>query len=288
MPPPPDARRHRRPVGSRRRRLVVRLVAVLAVAAIAACSTIEAFTDLSGALRSEGFTDVEATVGGGDPVVLVVKAGAPSGTETDEALDDATEIVWTTFPRRFDVLQLTVDGEGRRRDYAEIEEELGARPARLDETDLTDEVTRLSVGLVIGLVASVLLVALVIGVVILVVTRRRRRRGVVGGPPPTGLTAWAPPVGAPGVPPGGPPPGWAPPTGPPTLPPSQWAPPPGPPHPGTPLPLPGGAVAPPTPPAPAAPLTADERAEAKRDARRVGRLPRGPRPPADHVPPGWG
>ena len=56
---------------------------------------------------------------------------------TDEALDEATEIVWTTFPRRFDVLQLTVDGEGRRLDYAEIEADLGrpARPPRRDRPD---------------------------------------------------------------------------------------------------------------------------------------------------------
>jgi hypothetical protein len=267
------------------------------MAAIVGCSTIEAFTDLTGALRAEGFSDVEATVGGdGSPVVLVVTADAPSGSSTDEALDEATEIVWTTFPRRFDVLQLTVDGEGRRLDYAEIEEDLGARPARLDETDLTDEVTRLSLGLVVGLVAGVLLVALVVGIVLLVATRRRRRRGVIGGPPPTGLTAWAPPVGAPG----GPPPAWGPPTGPPAAwappphasPPESTSPPPGPIEGGPPTgpPPPPPAPPAPTPPAtPAAlPLTAEERADAKREARRIGRRPRGPRPPATQVPPGWG
>ena len=147
MSPLPHARCPRRHRASRLGRLGALVVAVLAVAAVAGCSTIEAFTDLTGALRAEGFTDVEATVGGGDPVVLVVKADAPPGSTTDEALDEATEIVWTTFPRRFDVLQLTVDGEGRRLDYAEIEADLGARPARLDETDLTDEVTRLSLGI---------------------------------------------------------------------------------------------------------------------------------------------
>ncbi len=267
-------------------------MALVTLAAIAGCSTIEAFTDLTSALRDEGFSDVEATVGGGDPVVLVVRADAPPDASTTEALDDATEIIWTTFPRRFDVLQLTVDGEGRRQDYDEIEEELGARPASLDETDLTDEVTRLSIGLVVGLVAGVLLVALVVGVVILVATRRRRHRGVMGGPPPTGLTAWAPPVGAPGLPPQT----WGPPPGPPNGPPTHWAPPAGPPasgppHPGQPLAPPAGALpahtpAPPAPPAP--PLTAEEKADARREARRIGRRHRGPRPPATHVPPGWG
>jgi hypothetical protein len=289
------------------------VVALVAVAAIAGCSTIEAFTDLSSALRAEGFTDIEVTVGGGDPVVLVVNADAPSGSTTSEALDDATEIVWTTFPRRFEVLQLTVDGERRRLGYDEIEEDLGARPARLDRTDLTDEVTRLSLGLIVGLVATVILILLVVGVVLLVVSRRRRRRGVMGGPPPAGVAAWAPPVGAAG--PGAQHPGWGPPTGwPPTgagppppgwFPPPGWVPPPGWAPPGPPTgpatgppgssagpptgpagPPPGPAGWTPTPPAP--PLTAEERAEARRDARRRGRPPRGPRPPATQVPPGWG
>ncbi len=262
------------------------LAAIVALAA--SCSTVRAFTDLDSALTDAGFTSTQVSVGGSDPVTLTVSADAPAGDSTEEAQDAAAQVVWESFPRRFEQARITIDGEERTVTPTELRERFGDRPAGLDEHgDLGDDVTRLSIGLIVGiLVAGVVVVAL-IAVVAVVVVRRRRR---AAGPRPGGPEVpWAPPPGLGGTPAAPVPPtgGWGPPVG------------------GTPQPPgggagPGGSSPPPsTPPLapPAEPPSAqpdvvpeapDPTPESRADARRKGRRVPGPRPPASQIPPGWG
>lgn len=285
---------------SGRARLAV-VLALVGLVLLAGCSAVTALGDLQGELEAEGFRDVSANISSSSASVLVIEAKAPLGESATEAQDQAAEVVWTRFPRRFEALQVTIDGEGREWAYAELEEELGARPDDLDtSTEIGDELTRSTVYVLLGmLVAGVVAVAL-IGVVVFLVVRANRRRaatrptprpqpwmptGVPGAPmPPPG--GWAPASAPPAPPsPDAPPtpdapPSLAkpPPTEPAAAPPSWEQPPPVPPAP--------PAWTPPTPPtpspAPAAGRTRDP------DARRLGRRPRGPVPDKAHTPPGWG
>ena len=286
---------------------------LLVLGGLVGCSTVQAFTDLASELEGEGFSDVSVNVAGGDPVALTVSADSPAGTGTEEARDQAAEVVWDTFPRRLDEVRLTIDGEGGTLTAAELQERFGDRPAGLEEGDLGDDVNRVGVGVLVGLLLAGVLVVATAGVVALLVVRRRRRTAARPRPPwaPTGPV---PPAAGTGPPPAGPVPppgGWTPVGGPPPAPPTG---PEGPPvtgapvPPGAPSPTPDGpppapgddaaapgdaGAAPPawwTQPRPTPPGTVHppSRREARADARRRGRPVRGPRPPDSQLPPGWG
>jgi hypothetical protein len=255
----------------RRARFVLAL-ALAVVAALAACSTISSFADLIEELQEEGFTDVSANIDQRNASALVVSADAPAGTTVTDAQDQAAEVVWTRFPRRFEGLRVTIDGEREEWTYDQLEDELGPRPAGLEDGDLGDDINQVALIAVIGtLVAGVVGIAVVGLIVFLVVRANRRNRP----PRPT----WPHPQ------PWMPPPPGMPTSGGPVPPPGGWAPagaPPGPtPAPPSPPSL-AKAPVPPFPPAPAGRRRRDP------DARRLGRRPRGATPDKAHTPPGWG
>ncbi len=239
-------------------------------------------TNLASELEQEGFDDVTTTV---EPdSVLVVSARSPSGATTEEAQDQAAEIVWERFPRSFEGLRLTVDGETERLSYDDLEDELGPRDEDLDAGgDVVDDVTRSLVVVVVALVAGALALVLIVAVVAIVLTRRSRRRRAT----PTPVGPWAPPVLSTTDPARDP---TTDPTKGPIPPPAGWG-----------NPAPGAAPSPPPPPdtprpvptwtpAPPRPRPVDLRkvpVETKADRRRLGRRPRGPLPDAAHTPPGW-
>ena len=277
-------------------------VLALLVALVVGCSTVEAFTDLDAALRDAGFTDTRVNVAAGDPVALTVSADAPPGDSPEEAQTAAAEVIWTTFPRRFEEARITIDGDSRTVTAEQLQEQFGDRPADLDDQgELADDVNRVGVTVVVGILLTGLVVVAVAGLTALLVVRRRRRAASstssgrrapwappphLGGPPGTPVpppTGWGDPHGGTAPPPSPPGPAWTPggpgpadPTGtgpppeqgapPPTTPPS-WAQP----RPGRPMPAP-----------------AMSHRQARADARRRGRPPRGPRPPDDQIPRGWG
>ncbi|HXH58078.1 hypothetical protein [Iamia sp.] len=286
---------------------------LVVLAVLAGCSTVRAFTDLSSELESAGFTSTQVNVSGGDPVALTVRAGAPSGDTTDEGHDAAAEIVWDTFPRRFAEARITIDGDGRTVTRAQMQERYGDRPAKLDDGgELSDDINRVGIGVLVALLGGGVLVVVVVGLVVLLVVRSRRRaagsRPGAYGPPGSEMTPapWAPrPGDAPAGPPTGPPPEPPPePTSGPTATPTGPVPPatgwtPAPPNPGW-GPDHERAATPPPPPPWSDPVTdgapgdgsPDEAAptpqEARAEARRTGRPVRGPRPPDAQLPPGWG
>ncbi len=193
-PPPspaPSSRPSRRPVA-----LVLGLVAVLLVAG---CATVQTIADLTDRLEDDGFRHVRVTVDQRDLGVLVVNADAPRGSSTEEGQEAAAEVVWTTFPRRFDAVRTTIDGEGRRWSHAELQDTFGDRPEGLDGTALESDLTRLVVGSIVGVVVVGVVLLVVVGVTILLVVRSRRRR-VVGQPVPP-VQPWMPPGHQPVPPP---------------------------------------------------------------------------------------
>ncbi len=261
-------------------------MALLAVTAsllvLGSCATIRVFTDFAEVLRDAGYDDVAVTIDSRGAGVLVVSASAPGGDTLDEAHDRAAELVWRRFPRRFEGARITIDGERRNHTRAQLEETYGPRPASLDETDLTDEVTRFGVTALVAAAVGGVVVLVGAGLVVFFVLRARRRRPpgptvfVPPGTHPPGVshpTPWMPVESSP--PQWQPTPGEAaqPPTAPPTLtpppPPSAWPSP--------------GAMSSPAP----SPTTRHAPPEDRSTRRRLGRRPPGPTPPPDQTPPGW-
>lgn len=155
------------------------------------------------------------------------------GQEPPAGQEDIAEIVWTTYPRRFDVVRVELDNDITVFSRAELQERFGVRDASLDARDFGDDIEG-----GVRAVAWYGLVVLVAGAIAIVTTlvRLHGRRtaypsGSVGGwggggsypgagsgagpgwPDQSGSTggtpAWSP--GAPPPPPSGPPPGWSPP-----------------------------------------------------------------------------
>ena len=247
------------------------------VVLVAGCAAFDVLGDLTGDLEDAGFESVTANVSPTNASLVVISADAPRGRDVAEAQDEAAEVVWTRFPRRFEALRITIDGEREEWTYAELEDQLGSRPDDLDtSTEIGDEWTRMSVAVVLGLVAAGVVAILVIGLVVLLVVRANRRNAA--NRPQPRPQPWMPPgmpaTGGPVPPPGG----WAP-VGAPPGPPAHPAPPVAPPT------LAKAPVGPTTGPAPVAPAGRRPRDP---DARRLGRRPRGRVPDKAHTPPGWG
>lgn len=283
---------------------------VLLVAVAGGCGTVRAFTDMTAALEDEGFDKVQVNVAGGDPVALTVKADGPPSRSTDEAHRVASELVWDEFPRRFEEARFTFDGDRRTVTRSELQQRFGDRPEGLDDQDLAEDINRIGLGLVLTLLVAGLATIAVIGLVTVLVVRSRRRSPRLPPPafppvgPGPGPAPWAPPApGSSAAPPGPPPsagsipttpPAWKdPPTTPPTPPTAPaWNDPPtvsaGRPGSDRPGPAPGLEPAADRSSSSESATDAPPRREGKTDRPRLGRSPRGPRPPASHTPPGWG
>lgn len=280
---------------SRSRRLAAAIAVGLAlIVGVAGCGTIRAFTDLQGELDRAGFNDISVNVGnggGGDAVALVISVSVPDERTVETAQTEVARIAWTTFPRRFDELRLSVDGNDVIYSRAELEQRFGDRPGGLDDEKLSDDINRIGIGGLIGLAVGGLLCLGIVGLVVFLLVRRRPTPVPPGGPPAPWMPVPAVDGPAGGQPPGdqsqpswGPPPPGPPPPGPPSPGPSAGdePPPPGPTGPVTPDGPPPTPPSSPTPPTPAAPRSTDPH------ARRIGRRPRGPVPPPGQTPPGWG
>jgi hypothetical protein len=206
----------------RRSTLIALVLATTLVLLASACGTISAFVDLDRELKDQGFRNVSVNVdsaSGGD--TLRVEADPPPGDTIEEATREAARITWTTFPRRFESLELHIGGVIQRLDRTQLTQMFGPRPAHLDDKALGDDIRRLGVGLLIALAAGfVLCVGLIVLIVVLVrrsSKRKRMQQPPWGGGPGYGYPP--PPYGQPPQPGYGqqwppqqqPPPGWQPP-----------------------------------------------------------------------------
>lgn len=187
----------------------VALIAAL-VALLAACGSLTTAAGLVGRLGEEGFANpnVEVSTTNGVDIVSVTVSGH-STLQSGAAFDFIAEIVWTTFPRHLDVLNVTVGAESGNIDRADLVAFLGPRDPALDAETIGGDFATTFIWLGIGFL--VFLVGLVVLVVLLVRRSRRRGRQRPPMPPPPG--SYAPP-GYP-TPPVGPPLGNPPPAQPP-------------------------------------------------------------------------
>lgn len=214
------------------------LVALLlcgATAAVAGCSTINELIQLQDRIEREGYevsnafhddfgsslneVQIEATTGRGEE--------PPAGTE------EIAEIVWQTYPRRFDTVAVELDADSRTFSRSQLQERFGPRPEQLDERAFGDDLRSGIRGIAIGA-----LIAIGVGVVAIITTivlvRRSRRNNPPRppqAPPPGyygGAPGWYPPPAPPPPPPGppvAPPPPQAPPAPPPPSLPQEYEPP---------------------------------------------------------------
>jgi hypothetical protein len=229
----------------------------VAIAAAAGCSAVTELLQLTDRIQREGYTSVEVfhsdSFGTTAASEVQIDAGVGRGEPAPAGQQEIAEIVWTTYPRRFDLVTIDLSGDQASFDRRQLEALFGPRDPSLDEQEFSDDLTS---GLrTAGIVALVGLVVVLAGVLLLVRRARRRRREQWGAPAgPAGYATYGPGYGPPAQPypppPAPPPPFGHPP--PPHVgrpPPDAWPPPP----PFVVPPAPGAPPPPSTPPPPSAP-----------------------------------
>lgn len=159
------------------------LAVLLCALALTGCGTFSALVDLSGRIEEAGYRQVstDATSTNGE-TTLTVEASTPSPRNYDDMdIEAIAEIVWTTYPREFDVLLIVLNADvAAEITRDDLLDQFGPRPPNLVEQDRT----RLIV--VIVTLALFVLFITAIGVVLAMVLRRQSRR-----PPATAY--WWPP-----------------------------------------------------------------------------------------------
>lgn len=221
---------------SRVRTLVV--VLLLAAGAGAGCSAVDELIQLAERIELQGYTGVETfhnDFGSGTSNELRVDASVGRGQEPPEGQEEIAGIVWDTYPRRIQLITVSLDGDTTTFDRGDLEALFGPRAETLDERAFSDEIES---GIrTVGIVFGILLLMGIVAAVLLVRRARRRRLQWPGGTP-HGYATYGPGVVLP--PPYGAPP-------PPAAPPGSWPPP----QPGA-APPPGAPPPPPAPPIPPA------------------------------------
>ena len=184
-------------------------VLALALVALAGCGRAEGVSDTRRALEGVGFTEVDIGVrsGGGIDVVRVDALGG------DPVL--AAEVVWHTLPVRFDQLVVTLGPSGPQSGdsgpsgppgsgataygYQSLAERFGPRDPDLDRKQLSDQVVRDGLDLMLLLTLGALLSVggvVALGLVVLRTARRRRPGQAEGPTSPPGDEDASPTAGA--------------------------------------------------------------------------------------------
>ena len=167
-------------------RIARRGLLALALLALAGCGRAEGLADTRRALEGAGYAEVDVNVrsGGGIDVVRVDAAGAEP--------DRAAQVVWTTLPVRFDQLVVSLGREASNYGYEGLAERFGPRDPDLDRKQLSDQVVRDGLDLMLLLtLGAVLSVGGVVVLGLLLLRTARRGWGPAGGDqaegPPSGL-----------------------------------------------------------------------------------------------------
>ena len=153
--------------------ITVRRAALIGLlVALAGCGRAEGVADTRRALEGAGFTEVDVTVrsGGGIDVVRVdAQGGEP---------DRAAEVVWDTLPVRFDQLLVALGPSAASYGYENLVERFGARNPDLDRKQVSDQVVRDGLDLMLWLTLAALLSVggvVALGLLVLRAARRTRR-----------------------------------------------------------------------------------------------------------------
>ena len=151
---------------------VRRAAVIVLLLLLAGCGRAEGVTDTRRALERAGFAPVDVTVrsGGGIDVVRVDASG--------EDPDRAAEVVWDTLPVRFDQLVVTLGAGPSTYGYEDLTQRFGARDPDLDRKQVSDQVVRDGLDLMLWLTLAALLSVggvVALGVLVLRGARRTRR-----------------------------------------------------------------------------------------------------------------
>jgi hypothetical protein len=222
------------------------VLVVVAVVLAGACNTTKGLFNADLALRRDGFGGVNVSFRStnGEERVLVRASSGP--VEKGDVDLEAARVIWTTFPFRFDQIEVKVGSSPVRVFFpVDLERQFGPRPAGYDDHTIKYDVVHSArtIGLIVG-IAGLIVVAGVVLTIVVVVRHRRMRPpqpwygppGQPGWPQQPGQQAWPPQAGPQGWPqqpqqpgqqgwppqPG--PQGWPPQPGPPPQP--AWPPPP--------------------------------------------------------------
>ena len=178
-------------------------VLALALLGLAGCGRAEGVADTRRALEGVGFIEVDVGVrsGGGIDVVRVDAQGGDP--------DRAAEVVWDTLPVRFDQLVVTLGPSGPQSGnsgsgatsygYQSLTERFGPRDPDLDRKQLSDQVVRDGLDLMLLLTLGALLSVggvVALGLVLLRTARRRRPAQAEGPTSPPGDEDASPTAGA--------------------------------------------------------------------------------------------
>jgi len=215
---------------------------VLTVVLAGACNTTKGLFDADLALRRDGFSGVTVSFRSTDGQERVIVRASSGPVEKGNVDVEAARVIWTTFPFRFDQIEVKVGGTPTRVFFpVDLQRQFGPRPAGYDDHTIKSDVVHSArtIGLVVG-VLGLIVVAGVVLTIVLVVRHRRKRPpqpwygppGQPGWPQQPGPQGWPPQPGPQGWPQPGPqgwPPqpgqqGWPPQPGPPAQP--AWPPPP--------------------------------------------------------------
>jgi hypothetical protein len=113
--------------------------------------------------RKEYFEHPEESV---DIVTIVL---LHDSMDADAARKTASTVVWNELPMKFDVLAIEYQGEVRDVEYERLVDQLGPRPAGLDDKSVGDYVGGAgSVLIVFGVIALVVLLIVAVPVVVLI------------------------------------------------------------------------------------------------------------------------
>lgn len=144
---------------------------VLLLAVLAGCGRAEGLADTRRALEGAGYVEVDVDVrsGGGIDVARIDASG--------DDPDRVAAVVWETLPVRFDQLVVTLGPEVSTYGYQSLAERFGARDPDLDRRQLSDQVVRDGLDLMLWLtLAAVLSVGGVVALALLVLRAGRRTR----------------------------------------------------------------------------------------------------------------
>jgi hypothetical protein len=182
------------------------LVAVELVVGVVAsgCGVINDLVDLEERIEHQGY-DVSNTFHedfGTDRNEVTIEAEHNARGEPPPAGQlEIAEIVWSTYPRQFELVVIDLDDDEVVFSRSQLRERFGPRDPELDENSFDDEVRSGFRGVLIAFIVMLVL-GLVAIVMTVVVLRSRSKRPPPPPPPPAPGRRLPPP------PPPGPPPGW--------------------------------------------------------------------------------
>ena len=177
------------------RLLTIGLIAAL----VGGCGMLTDVASLQDRIAAAGYQQVKVShelTNGRD--VLTVAALTPDGRATIDNIDEIARIVWETYPRTVDELNLTINGRSTgpiSRD--ELTQAFGARDPELDKG------TGIGRILLIALLVVLTILALIVVLVVVLVRRGRRARRDLAPPYPP-YPPYRPGVSYRQVPPSGP------------------------------------------------------------------------------------